>query len=396
MNKNLISIYFVTLLSMAGMFAVAPALPTIAAALAIPDKDIGYIVTSFTLGNILVVAVLGIVADKIGRKKVVVPSLYAFGLASLLCGYVDSFGWLLFWRFVQGMASAAFGTLSVAMIADLYSGPERVRYFSYNMVVNSIGMTLFPLLAGLLIAYSWRYPFFLGAIAIPFAVYAQINLQYQEKLTEMNVRDYLGRFAASLRDRRVWLAAFLNFSAFVMLGGAFMTFYALLFANRFPEQIPMLGGSWSREVITGLLMSLFSVMVGIMSSQLGPLHGRFGFHRVLAMAFIFYAGSLYLYQLSDNLALVMLAVVWLGAAHGIAIPSIIALFTKIAPAGMTASYITLNSLVFRLGQTAGPLLMAWIYYRYSLPTVFVVAACLALPAAWVAYATSWRKADGNY
>ena len=81
------------------------------------------------------------------------------------------------------------------------------------------------------------------------------------------------------------------------------------------------------------------------------------------MAFIFYAGSLYLYQLSDNLALVMLAVVWLGAAHGIAIPSIIALFTKIAPAGMTASYITLNSLVFRLGQTAGPLLMAWIYYR---------------------------------
>lgn len=396
MNKNLLSIFLVTLLSMAGMFAVAPALPEIASALSIPSQDIGYLVTSFTLGNILVVAMLGFIADKVGRKRVVIPSLYVFGLASLGCGLVDSFGWLLFWRFVQGMGSAAFGTLSVAMIADLYSGKERVRYFSYNMVVNSIGMTLFPLLGGLLIAYSWRYPFFLGAIALPIAVFTQFNLRYEEKLTEMRAGEYLKQFSRSLRDRRVWLAAFLNFSAFIMLGGAFMTFYALLFSNRFPAEIDLLGTQFSRQVVAGALMSIFSIMVGVVSSQLGPLHSRFGFNRVLAVAFLCYGGSLWLYQLSDELWVVIAAVVWLGAAHGIAIPSIIALFTKIAPEGMTASYVTLNSLVFRFGQTVGPLLMAWIYQYYSLPTVFVIAALVSLPAAWVALTTSWRRADGEY
>jgi len=386
----------VTLLSMAGVFSVAPALPYIAEAMNLAKADIGYIITAFTLGNVLVVVFIGILSDKIGRKAIIIPSLLLFGSAGFLSGFVDSFQWLLFWRFLQGMGSAAFGTLTVAMISDLYQGQERVKYFSYNMVVNSLGMTLFPFLGGLLVMYSWRYPFYISAVAIPFAIYIYFVLRYEEKRSELDIDEYLRSFLISLKDPRVLRAAYLNFTAFVMMGGGFLTFYALFLAENYPPQIDVAGYQLSREIMIGSVMSVFSVMVGVVSSQLGNIHARFGFHRVLSVAFLCYAGSFYLFQASENLLTVLLAVIWFGAGHGIAAPSLIALFTKIAPEGMVGSYVTINSLVFRLGQTLGPLLMVFVYAQSSIHTVFVVAGSLAFPAAVVAFITSWKRSDGSY
>lgn len=391
MNKNLFGIYLVTSLSMAGVFTISPALPVIANALQISKSDISYLITAFTLGTVLVAPFVGLIADKVGRKKLLIPSLYLFGIAGFCCGLTDSLGWLIFWRFLQGVGSSALGTLSTTMITDLFEGPKRVRYFGYNMTVNSIGMVLFPLLGALLVISSWRYPFFVSAIAIPIAMYNQVFLRYEEKLTELDTREYLKNFIRSLSDRRVLLAAYLNFTSFIMMGGAFLTFYALYLTETFAANIEWLGFKLQREVIIGFAMSLFSGMVGVVAFRLGAIHARFGFHRVLAVAYLSYAGAFYLFQASEQLWLVLLACAWLGFGHGLAAPSIMALHTRLAPAGMTASYLTLNSLVFRLGQTIGPVIMALVYNHYGLNAIFWVAAIIAIPAAGVAWMTDWRK-----
>lgn len=394
MNKNLFGIYLVTSLSMAGVFTISPVLPEIAAALQIPAAQVSYIIAAFTLGNVCVAPFIGLLADRLGRKRVLIPSLYLFAVAGFLCGAVDSLGAVICWRFLQGVGSAALGTLSITMIADLFEGPQRVKYFGYNMAVNSIGMVLFPLLGSALVLSSWRYPFYASAIAIPIALYNQFFLNIEEKLSTLDAGAYISNLFRSLADRRVLLAAYLNFTAFVMLGGAFLTFYALFFAQVFPSTLKFLGVEWARELVTGLAMSLFSVMVGVLSSRIGAIHGRLGFHRALGLAFVSYAASLYLFQLTASLPIILGSIMWLGAAHGIAMPSIVALHTRLAPAGMTASYISLNSLVFRLGQTLGPVLMAAIYsLSGDLHTVFVVAALLALPAAAVAFSTQWRRVE---
>ncbi len=376
---------------MAGVFTVSPALPLIAGALAIDKADIGYIITAFTMGTVLVAPFMGLIADKYGRKKLLIPSLYVFGIAGFACGLTDSLEWLIFWRFVQGIGSSALGTLSTTMITDIFEGPKRVRYFGYNMTVNSLGMVLFPLLGGLLVISSWRYPFFLSAVAIPIAIYNQLFLNYTEKLTDLDIRQYLKNLLRSLADRRVMLAAYLNFTSFIMMGGAFLTFYALFLTQTFPPVIESFGVSFQREIIIGFAMSLFSAMVGVVAFRLGAIHAIFGFHRVLAFAYLIYAAAFYLFQSSEQLWVVLLACAWLGLGHGLAVPSIMALHTRLAPEGMTASYLTLNSFVFRLGQTLGPMLMAVVYSFYSLSTVFLVAAVLALPASVVALRTDWRK-----
>jgi MFS family permease len=390
-NRNLFGIYLVTSLSMAGVFTLSPVLPEVASALQIEGAQVSYIIAAFTLGNVCVAPFIGLLADRLGRKKIVIPSLYLFGLAGFCSGAVDSLEAVIGWRFLQGIGSAALGTLSITMIADLYEGPQRVRYFGYNMAVNSIGMVLFPLLGAVLVLYSWRFPFYASALAIPVALYNQFFLSYEEKLNPLNTRDYINNLLRSLADRRVLLAAYLNFTSFIMLGGAFLTFYALFFAENLPASLQLFGSEWAREVVAGLAMSLFSIVVGVVSFKLGAIHARIGFHRVLGLAFLSYAGSLYLFQASTSLSLMLLAVMWLGAAHGTAMPSIVALYTRLAPAGMTASYVSLNSLVFRLGQTLGPVLMAAVYMvTGDLHSVFQLAAMLGIPAAAVAYSTRWR------
>jgi ACDE family multidrug resistance protein len=390
LNKVLLGIFLVTPLSMLGVFNIAPALPYIASALSLSETDISYLLAAFTLGNVLVAPFAGLIADTVGRRVVLLPSLYLFGIAGVACGLVDDFGWLLFWRFVQGIGSAALGSLSVTMISDMFSGPERVRYFGYNMALNSVGMIILPLLGGILVTYSWRYPFLLMGIALPIALYNQFFLHYNEPRHPTSPAQYFRQLFISMRDVRLVRASYLNFSVFVLFGGAFITYYSLLFVQRFPDQVTVFGFNCRLEVIIGLAMSLFSIMVGIISARLGAIHQRFGFREVLTFSFIVYGAGLFLFQLSTTIIACLASAMLLGVAHGLAVPSIVALHTRLAPPGMTAAYVVLNSLVFRIGQTLGPLMMAVILSHSDLSMVFIVAACLSIPSAWLAWKTNWR------
>ena len=184
--------------------------------------------------------------------------------------------------------------------------------------------------------------------------------------------------------------AYLNFSVFVFFGGSFLSFYALLDTEVFPENIELLGFSMSREVFTGATMSVFAAMVGLLSSRLGKIHQLIGFNRVLALGFVCYGSALFMLQYTQQVWGATLCVMFLGAAHGVTVPSIIALHTKLAPEGMTAAYVTLNSLVFRLGQAVGPVLMTLVYLHFGLQAIFIAAAILALPSGVIALLTNWR------
>jgi ACDE family multidrug resistance protein len=393
LNRTLFGIFLIAPLSMLGVFNIAPALPYIADALHLSNTDISYLLVMFTLGNVLVAPFAGLIADTVGRRVVLLPSLYLFGIAGVACGLVDDFSWLLFWRFVQGVGSAALGSLSITMISDLFSGPKRVRYFGYNMAINSVGMIILPLLGGILVSYSWRYPFFLMGIAIPIAIYNHIYLRYDEPRNPIDVRSYFRQVFLSMRDKRLMRASYLNFSVFVLFGGAFITYYSLFFVQQFPQQVFLFGYSMKLELVIGLAMSLFSVAVGLISARLGAIHQRFGFREVLTVAFVLYGVGLFLFQLSTTIVGCLSAAMLLGVAHGLAVPSIVALHTKLAPPGMTAAYVVLNALVFRIGQTIGPLIMALVLTQSGIHSVFVVAALLSIPSAFVAWHTLWRSAD---
>ncbi|XOF33331.1 MAG: MFS transporter [Candidatus Electrothrix sp. YB6] len=86
-DRNLQIIFAVTLMGVLGVASITPAFPSIVAELALSPKDIGLLLTVFTVPGVILTPVLGILADRFGRRKVLAPCLFLFALAGTACAF---------------------------------------------------------------------------------------------------------------------------------------------------------------------------------------------------------------------------------------------------------------------------------------------------------------------
>jgi len=75
LNKNLRIIFGVTLLSVLGVSSIIPMFPLIVKQLHLSVQSVGMLITVFTLPGVLLTPVLGVLADRFSRKKILVPAL---------------------------------------------------------------------------------------------------------------------------------------------------------------------------------------------------------------------------------------------------------------------------------------------------------------------------------
>jgi len=167
LDQNFLIICAVALIAVLGVSSVTPAFPKLAQALNINPKNIGLLVTAFTLPTLVLGPIIGVLADRLGRKKIIVPSLLLFGIAGTACAFARDFNLLLLLRLLQGIGAASLLSLSVTLIGDLYAGDRRTTAMGYNASVTSIGTAIYPTVGGALATIAWYYPFMLPIGAIP-------------------------------------------------------------------------------------------------------------------------------------------------------------------------------------------------------------------------------------
>lgn len=153
-----------------------PAFPTMAGRFGIDAAAVQLILTVFLFGYALPHLVLGSLADRFGRRPVLLAGLTAYVIGGAVCLIAPDFGWLLVGRFVQGMGAAAGPILARAILRDLFHGAELGRYLSFAMVVLTAGPVLAPSIGTLILAISgWRaifvLPLLVGAALIPWVVW---------------------------------------------------------------------------------------------------------------------------------------------------------------------------------------------------------------------------------
>jgi ACDE family multidrug resistance protein len=150
-DHNLHVLWGVTLMAVLGVSSVTPAFPRIVQDLGVSSGQVGLLITVFTLPGIVLTPVLGVLSDRYGRKKILVPALLLFGVAGALA---RRFELLLALRFFQGMGAAALGTLNVTVIEDMYGGRERSAALGYNSSVLSVGTASYPAIGGALATFG--------------------------------------------------------------------------------------------------------------------------------------------------------------------------------------------------------------------------------------------------
>ncbi|MFC1581757.1 MFS transporter, partial [Candidatus Neomarinimicrobiota bacterium] len=330
-----------------GVSSITPAFPKIIENFNILPQNVGLLITCFTLPGIFLTPILGIFADRYGRKKILIPSLIVFGIAGSLCAFVRDFNSLLILRIIQGIGAASLGFLNITILGDLYSGKERTTAMGYNVSVLSIGTATFPIIGGILATFGWYFPFFLPVLAIPIGLVSLLLLNNHEQKSRVLFKEYLFNAWIIVKNRKVVGLFIASIIGFIILYGSLLTFLPLLIGKGF-------NGS---SVIIGLIMATMSITTAIISSNLGNLIRRFSEESLLRSSFVFYAIALLMIPKVPNLWMLAVAIIFYGIGHGLNIPTIQTLLAELSSTEERGVIMSLNGMVLRIGQTLGPIVM---------------------------------------
>lgn len=351
-----------------GVASVTPAFPRIARELGVTPKEIANLIIFFTLPGVVLSPVFGILADRVGRKIVLVPSLVLFGVAGTACAFVREFDTLLALRFFQGVGAASLGALNTTIMGDLYSGRERTTAMGYNASVLSMGTAAYPLAGGALAMIQWYYPFALPILAIPVGGFVLFGLKSPEPRNTQRLATYFAHIWHNIRRFQVVVLLLAGLVTFIILYGSYLMYLPFLIAQSFN----------GTPLVIGFIMAASSVATAITSAGLGWLARRYSEKWLLTIGYVLYAVSLVLVPIIPGLWMLLIPAVIFGIATALNIPSIISLLAGMAPMNQRAAIMSINGMVLRLGQTLGPIIMAAVFGVWGLRVVFYGGAILAL------------------
>jgi EmrB/QacA subfamily drug resistance transporter len=145
------------------------ALKTIAepgAGLGASQSQLEWAINSYTLVFAGLLFTFGVVGDRVGRKRMLMIGMAAFGLFSLLTAYSHSPAELVWARAAMGLGAAAVMPQTLSIISNVFDPAERPRAIGIWAVAVGIGIAVGPIVGGLLLAHFWWGSVFL--INVPF------------------------------------------------------------------------------------------------------------------------------------------------------------------------------------------------------------------------------------
>lgn len=367
-ERNLHIIFSITTIGIMGVSSITPAFPKISQELGIKPEQVAMLITFFTFPGVILTPILGVLADRLGRKKILVPSLLLFSIAGTACFFIRNFHFLIIMRFFQGMGAAALGSLNITLIGDLYAGKQRNAAMGFNSSVLSIGTASFPLIGGTLATIAWYMPFILPVAAFPVGIGVLFFLKNPEPKNDQHLWDYLKEAWKNLKN--VQIIGLFVFSAltFIILYGVFLTYFPFLLNHTFNAS----------PFIIGLILSSASVSTALVSSQVGRLSHKYSEKTLMLFGVSLYILAIGSVPFMPTMWTLIIPGLLFGAGNGVNFPSTQALMTSLAPMNQRAVILSLNGTVLRLGQTLGPLLMATVYALTCLDGVFYAGSIVAV------------------
>ncbi|PIB60746.1 MFS transporter [Pseudomonas sp. 2822-17] len=152
-------------LTVMGAVMVAPILPKLGATFGPLEPRADVLVPLAVTGPALAIALCaplaGWLADRVGRKALLVIATLLYAVLGALPALLDNLQAIVGVRLLFGCAEAAVMTCCATLIADYWHGEERLRYINRQVVTIGLVGSLFFVLGGALGEHSWRLPFLL-------------------------------------------------------------------------------------------------------------------------------------------------------------------------------------------------------------------------------------------
>lgn len=145
--------------------AVNIALPRLGNELSLDAVMLSWIATAYLLSSATFIVPFGRIADIYGRKRMFTWGIVIFTLSSLFAGMASSATMLISCRAFQGIGGAMFGGTALALLTTVFPANERGKVLGINVAATYLGLSLGPVLGGILTHHlGWSSIFFLSAL----------------------------------------------------------------------------------------------------------------------------------------------------------------------------------------------------------------------------------------
>jgi ACDE family multidrug resistance protein len=378
-SPTVLVIFASTLVSVMGVSLISPALPTIQAAWNVSAGQASLLISAFTFPGIVLTPLVGLVSDRIGRKRVLVPSLFLFGLSGVGIVFVSNFTTVLALRVVQGTAGSAIMSLTVTLLGDIFTGEQRSRFIGLNAAILAIGAAGYPLLGGGLALVSWTVPFVCFALAILVGVAGSAILPDPEGESGSAGLSYFIDAARAVPTRTALALYTAIFGIFLILYGAQLTVVPFVL----DESYGLSSGA------IGLLLGLPAVTMGITSSQSSRLLGHLSPLRLIALGFLTYGVGLSIVALTDSIFVFAGALFLFGFGQGFAEPITDTALNALTPDAFRGGIMSIRTSILQLGTTVGPPLFVGVASLVGYTETLLVAgvAAVAVGVAGIGFLT---------
>lgn len=366
-DKRLYVIFSITLIAVMGVASITPALPKISHTLNLNKSQIALLISAFTFPGIFITPVTGILADRWGRKMVLTPSLFIFGISGFSIFFVHDFHYIIILRVIQGVGAASLSSINTTLIADYFKGKQRPEAMGYNASVLSLSTATYPLLGGVLAGMAWYYPFIMPLLAIPVGLFVIYGIEEPQIAQNSSFKTYLKDISISVFRKEVIAIFILSILTFIILYGALLTYLPFLLDQTFNFKAPQIG----------IVFFISSLATAIFATQVGNLTIRFGSISILKTAFVLYLIVMLFIPIISNIYLFIIPIILFGIAQALNIPSLQTVMANLAPEDQRGAFLSLNGMVLRLGQTLGPLIIGIGYSIGGLNGSYLAGAAIA-------------------
>lgn len=330
-----------------GTVLVSPLLEALTGPFGITEAEAGLMITMFTAPSVVGIPVVGAIADRYGRKPVLVVSLLLFGTAGTAIALVTDFRLALGLRMLQGIGYAGITPVVITSIGDLYTDAEEATAQGLRFTSSGAAQATFPVLAGFLVTLAWQYPFLIFAIAIPIAVLLQLfyeeppRVAIEETLAGTSYVTDLLRLATRWRVFAVIVA--LAVPAFIYIG--FLAYNSFLVVR-------VLGGTPGQA---GVVIGVISVVYAVAASQAGRVTSFFGSRAIpLIGANLFMGAGLTLLALAPSIWVAYGGAAVMGVGTGTAFSLLRSVITGLAPPSLRGGLVGLGESTIRLANSVAP------------------------------------------